>query len=71
MNRTTQVELTNMCMIYDNSNNILVARKILNSSSGLIFPCGHVESNESITDSVICEIKEETRLTIAAFNFVE
>lgn len=28
MNRNTSVELTNMCMVYDNNGNVLVEEKI-------------------------------------------
>lgn len=46
MNRNTPVELTNMCMIYDNNGNVLVEEKIGKNYRGLIFPCGHVEIAE-------------------------
>ena len=65
MERITPVELTNMCMVYDRQGNVLVEEKILKDRKGLIFPGGHVESNESVVDSVIREIKEETGLTVS------
>lgn len=65
MNRNTPVELTNMCMIYDNNGNVLVEEKIGKNYHGLIFPGGHVEINEPIVDSVIREIYEETGLAIS------
>lgn len=69
MNRKTQIELTNMCMIYDNQGNVLVEEKLVNNSKGLIFPGGHIESNESIVDSMIREVQEETGLTISNLQF--
>lgn len=69
MNRKTSVELTNMCMIYDNQGNVLVEEKLVHNSKGLIFPGGHVESNESVADSMIREIQEETGLTISNLQF--
>lgn len=69
MNRKTSVELTNMCMIYDNDGNVLVEEKLVSNSKGLIFPGGHVESNESVAESMIREIKEETGLTIRNLQF--
>ncbi len=63
MSRTVQTELTNMCMIYDGSK-ILVQEKILKDRSGIIFPGGHIEAGESITASVVREMKEETGLVI-------
>ncbi len=65
MNRTTIVTLTNMCMVYDDKGNVLVEEK----AGGLIFPGGHVEKQESILDSTIREIKEETGLTISDLEF--
>ncbi len=69
MERITPVELTNMCMVYDGQGNVLVEEKILKNRKGLIFPGGHVESNESVVDSVIREIKEETGLAISDVEF--
>lgn len=69
MNRKTPVELTNMCMIYDDQGNVLVEEKLVRNSKGLIFPGGHVESNESVVDSMIREIQEETGPTISNLQF--
>lgn len=69
MNRNTSVELTNMCMIYDSNGNILVEEKVGKSYRGLIFPGGPVENRESVIDSMIREIKEETWLTISNLEF--
>lgn len=65
MNRNTSVELTNMCMIYDNNGNVLVEEKIGKNYHGLIFPGGHMEIDEPIVDSIIRGIYEETGLTIS------
>jgi 8-oxo-dGTP diphosphatase len=56
-------------MIYDNQGNVLVEEKLVHNSKGLIFPGGHVESNESVADSMIREIQEETGLTISNLQF--
>ena len=69
MERKTPVELTNMCMIYDGQGNVLVEEKLLKDRKGLIFPGGHIENNESVVDSVIREIKEETGLSVSNIEF--
>lgn len=63
MSRTETVTLTNMCMIQD-KNNVLVLNRADPIWPGLTFPGGHVEAHESFSDSVIREIKEETGLNI-------
>lgn len=68
MERTEEVTLTNMCMVYD-GRKVLVEEKLYEDdtegrSKGIIFPGGHVERSEPIVDSVIREIYEETGLTI-------
>lgn len=59
-----KAEFTNMCMIYDEEGNILVQDRI-KSWCGLAFPGGHLELKESIVESVIREVKEETGLDIS------
>lgn len=59
------VELTNMCMIQDSvTGKILVQVRNKNDWDGISFPGGHVEKGESIVQSVIREVQEETGLII-------
>ena len=69
MERTEKITLTNMCMIYDDDNNVVVQEKLGKTYTGLIFPGGHVEYHEPIIDSMIREIYEETGLTISDLKF--
>ena len=64
MEKYSKVILSNMCMIYNDKDEILVQMRVKKDWSGLTFPGGHVEDNESINESVIREIKEETGLII-------
>lgn len=59
------VELTNMCMVYDKANNKVLVQDRVKSWRGISFPGGHVEDGESIIESTIREIKEETGLVIS------
>ena len=61
MSRKSEIELTNMCLICDD-NKVLVQEKV--GTKGLVFPGGHVEEGESLLESVVREMKEETGLTI-------
>lgn len=63
MERYSQTVLTNMCMVCD-GNNILVEDKQHGSYRGVTFPGGHIEAGESLTDSMIREVREETGLVI-------
>ncbi len=64
MSRLHNVIMTNICMIY-RDDEVLVLDKIDDDKIvGITFPGGHIEKKESITDSVIREILEETGLTI-------
>lgn len=63
MKRLTNTILTNMCMVCDGKH-ILVQDKQNSSYTGVTFPGGHIEKEESLTDSVIREVFEETGLTI-------
>lgn len=64
MSRTENVTLTNMCMV-KNKDQVLVLDRNDPVWSGLTFPGGHVEAHESFHDSVVREVKEETGLTIS------
>ncbi len=57
------VELTNMIMIEDAEGRVLVQER-RKSWTGLSFPGGHVEGFESVVDSAIREVKEETGLEV-------
>lgn len=59
MDRTSRIELTNLCILKD-GDKLLVEKK----NGGVIFPGGHVETGESFRDSVIREMQEETGLTV-------
>lgn len=55
-----------MCLVY-NESSIFVQEKVgTRHLGGLVFPGGHVEEGESLRDSIIREIKEETGLTTEA-----
>ena len=61
----SKVTLTNMCMIYDQDTNKVLVQERMKSWKGISFPGGKVEDGESIIDSTIREVKEETGLTIS------
>lgn len=61
--RISSVILSNMCLIYK-KDKILVINRLRNDWPGLSFPGGHVENNETLIESVIREMKEETGLFI-------
>ena len=58
------IELTNMCMLTRADGKVLVQNRRDPNWGGLTFPGGHVEPGESLVDSVIREMQEETSLTI-------
>lgn len=64
MGRATPIELTNMCMLRCADGRVLVQNRRDPSWGGLTFPGGHVEPGESLVDSVIREMREETGLTV-------
>ena len=65
MDRMAKILLLNMCMIIDELNNkVLVQDKVGKKWSGITFPGGHIENAESIIESTIREVHEETGLTV-------
>lgn len=61
----SKIEMTNMCMIINKDNNKVVVQERVKSWKGLSFPGGHIEEGESIVESTIREIREETGLEIS------
>lgn len=64
MGRAHPIELTNMCMLRRSDGMVLVQNRRDPNWGGLTFPGGHVEPGESLVDSVIREMQEETGLTV-------
>jgi 8-oxo-dGTP diphosphatase len=58
-------KIMNMCMIYNEKGEVLVQDRIKENWKGIAFPGGKAENNESILDSTIREVKEETGLDIS------
>ena len=64
MGRAYPIELTNMCMLRRADGKVLVQNRIDPNWGGLTFPGGPVEPGESLVDSVVREMQEETGLTV-------
>ena len=62
--KMNNVILYNLCMIRDRMGNLLVQKRS-RGLKGYTFPGGKIEPNESIKESVIREVHEETGLVIA------
>lgn len=65
-----EIILTNMCMVYNSNDEILVLNRKKNTWPGLTFPGGHVEENEDHLSSIIREMKEETGLEVTDLEVV-
>lgn len=63
MERIEKVELTTLCLVRKDGRYLLQDR-VKDDWQGYTLPGGHVEPGESIVDSVIREVEEETGLTI-------
>ena len=66
VDRSSRIELTNMCLIYDDERVLVQEKRGLKEQyrGGLVFPGGHIEPEESLLASVIREVKAETGLTV-------
>ncbi len=66
MPRSQEVILTNMCLIEDGQDNIVMQIRDPEryAWSGAALPGGHIEEKESLHEAVVREVYEETGLTI-------
>ena len=58
------LRLTNMVMIQDSTTGKVLVQNRIKDWKGPSFPGGHIEDDESIVDSAIREVKEETGLDV-------
>ena len=63
MGRKERMELTNLCLLY-RGNEVLLQNRTKDDWRGFTLPGGHIEPGESIVESVIREMREETGLTV-------
>ena len=56
MNRNFEVELTTLCMIRNQKNEILVQERQKKDWPGWPFPGGHVEKNEGMETAMVREL---------------
>ncbi len=64
MARISEIDLTNMVMVYREDGSFLVQMREKNDWPGINFPGGHIEDNETTEESAVREIREETGLEI-------
>lgn len=62
-----KVKISNMCMIRKDEQ-VLVQKRTKNDWPGITFPGGKLEADESIYESCVREVKEETGLDVHALN---
>lgn len=64
MNPNFPAEITNMVMVYDKQRDMVVIEDRKKYWTGYAFPGGHAEAGESLAESAIREVYEETGLRL-------
>ena len=64
-----KIELTNMVMIQNPETKEVLVQRRVKYWCGITFPGGHVEDGESIYDSAVREVKEETGLDVKNLHY--
>lgn len=59
-----KVVLTNMCLIRDDRQRVVIQDRLKKDWPGMTFPGGKIEYKESFKEAVVREVYEETGLTI-------
>ena len=63
------IEISNMVMIYNKSANKVLVQNRCKSWKGIAFPGGHLDPGESLYESAVREVKEETGLDITDLEY--
>lgn len=61
-----KIKIVNMVMVYNEKGDVLALDKIHPDWGGITFPGGKVQAGESIYESAVREVKEETGLDISS-----
>ncbi len=59
-----KIEITNMVMVQNPKTKEVLVQERVKYWCGITFPGGHIENGESLYDSAVREVKEETGLTV-------
>jgi ADP-ribose pyrophosphatase len=63
------IEISNMVMIHDKVTNRVLVQNRCKSWKGIAFPGGHLDAGESLYESAVREVKEETGLDVTDLKY--